>query len=123
MPQCGKGLMLFSTVFHLYRGSQCTYPCFPGVLLTSTLHKILSKPLLAFPHNQCRQRQHACRKKRQKGHHFVFSPFLIYHVCLMLLHMYVIFTSRYCFLSKRAQYDPSCRWALKHYSFIHCRQR
>ena len=37
----------------------------------------------------------------------------------MLLHMYVIFTSRYCFLSKCAQYDPSCRRALKHYSFIH----
>ena len=26
---------------------QCTYPCFPGVLLTSTLHNILSKPLAA----------------------------------------------------------------------------
>ena len=37
----------------------------------------------------------------------------------MLLHMYLIFTSRYCFLSKCAQYDPSCRQALKHYSFIH----
>ena len=37
----------------------------------------------------------------------------------MLLHMYVIFTSRYCFLSKCAQYDPSCRRALKHYSYIH----
>ena len=37
----------------------------------------------------------------------------------MLLHMYVIFTSCYCFLSKCAQYDPGCRWALKHYSFIH----
>ena len=23
----------FSTVFQLYRGSQCTYPCFPGVHL------------------------------------------------------------------------------------------
>ena len=39
-----------STVFHLYRGGQCTYPCFPGVLLTSTPHNILSKPLAAFPH-------------------------------------------------------------------------
>ena len=37
----------------------------------------------------------------------------------MLLHMNVIFTSCYCFLSKCAQYDPSCRRALKHYSFIH----
>ena len=58
-------------------------------------------------------------KGRQKGHHFVFCPFLIYHVCLMLLHMYVTFTSHYCFQSKCNQYDLSCRWALKHYSFIH----
>ena len=63
--------------------------------------------------------QHACRKRRQKGHHFVFCPFLIYHVCLMLLHMYVIFTLHYCFLSKWAQYDLCCWWALKHHSFIH----
>ena len=37
--------MPFSTAFQLYRGSQCTYPCFPGVHLTSTLHNFLSKPL------------------------------------------------------------------------------
>ena len=30
--------MPFSTVFQLYHGCQCTYPCFPGVLLTSTPH-------------------------------------------------------------------------------------
>ena len=42
------------TVFQLYRGGQCTYPCFPGVLLTSTHHNILSKQLAAFPHNHCR---------------------------------------------------------------------
>ena len=36
----------------------------------------------------------------------------------MLLHMYVIFTLRYCFLSKCTQYDPSCRRALKVYSFF-----
>ena len=40
---------LFSTVFQLYHGSPCTYPCFPGVLLPSTPHNILSKPLAAFP--------------------------------------------------------------------------
>ena len=40
--------MPFSTVFQLYRGGQCTNPCFPGVLLTSTPHNILSKPLAAF---------------------------------------------------------------------------
>ena len=32
-----------STVFQLYRGGQCAYPRFPGVLLTSTPHNILSK--------------------------------------------------------------------------------
>ena len=47
------GLMSFSTVFQLYRGSQCNYPCFPGVLFSDTPHNILSKPLAAFPHNHC----------------------------------------------------------------------
>ena len=46
--------MPFSTVFQLYCSSQCTYPCFPGVLLTSTLHNILRKPLTIFPHIHCR---------------------------------------------------------------------
>ena len=39
----------FSSLFQLYRGDQSTYPCFPEVLLISTLHNILSKPLAAFP--------------------------------------------------------------------------
>ena len=39
--------MPFSTVFHLYRGGQCTYPCCPGVPLTSTQDNILSTPLAA----------------------------------------------------------------------------
>ena len=43
----------FSTVCHLYRGGQRTYPCFPSVLLTSTPHNILSKSVAAFPHNYC----------------------------------------------------------------------
>ena len=30
-----------------------TYPCFPGVLLSSNWYSILSKPLAAFPHNHC----------------------------------------------------------------------
>ena len=46
-------LMPFSTVFQLYRGGQSIYPCFPRVLLTSTPHNILSKPLAASPHNHC----------------------------------------------------------------------
>ena len=37
-------LMPFSTIFQLYHGGQCTYPCFPRVLLTSCLHNMLSKP-------------------------------------------------------------------------------
>ena len=43
--------MPFSTVFQLCHGGQCTYPCFPGVLLTR--HNILSKPLAAFLCNHC----------------------------------------------------------------------
>ena len=45
--------MPFSTVFQLYCSSQCTYPFFPRVFLTSTPHNILSKLLPAFPHNHC----------------------------------------------------------------------
>ena len=37
-----------STLFLLYHGGQCTYPCFPKVLLTNTPHNILSKPLATF---------------------------------------------------------------------------
>ena len=44
----------FSTVFQIYRGGECTYPCFPRVLLSSTPQNILSEPLAAFPHNHCR---------------------------------------------------------------------
>ena len=40
--------MPFSTVFQLYCGDQCTYPCFSGILLTSTPSNILSKPIVAF---------------------------------------------------------------------------
>ena len=41
------------TEFQVYRGGKSTYPCFHGVLLTSTLHNILCKPLAVFPHNHC----------------------------------------------------------------------
>ena len=50
----GKGLKQLSTVFQLYRAYQCTNPCFPRVLLTSTPHNILPSPLAAFAHNHCR---------------------------------------------------------------------
>ena len=46
--------MPFSTVFQLYHDGECTYPCLPGVFLTSTPHNILFKPLAAFPHNDFR---------------------------------------------------------------------
>ena len=54
-------LTLFSTVFQLYRGGQCTYPCFPGALLTSTLHNIFSKTMAAFTHNHCRNNRNGER--------------------------------------------------------------
>ena len=41
----------FSTLFPLYHGCLCTYPCTPGIPLTSTPPNIFSKPLAAFPHN------------------------------------------------------------------------
>ena len=47
-------LIFYSTVFQLYRRGQFTYPCFPGVLLTSTQHKNLSKPVGSFPRNHWR---------------------------------------------------------------------
>ena len=50
----GNDLTPLSTVFQLYRGGKFTYPCFPGVLLTSAPHKIPSKLSAAFPHNHCR---------------------------------------------------------------------
>ena len=34
--------MLFPSLYQLYSGSQCTYPCFPVALLTSILQNILS---------------------------------------------------------------------------------
>ena len=37
----------FSTVYQLHHGGRCAYPCFPGVLVTSTPHNILSNPLAA----------------------------------------------------------------------------
>ena len=46
-------LVLFSTVFQLHHSGQCTYQCFPGVILTITVLNILSKLLAAFPDNHC----------------------------------------------------------------------
>ena len=48
-------LMPFATLFKLYCSGQSTYPCFPGVLLTSAPHNILFKPLAAFQHNHCQK--------------------------------------------------------------------
>ena len=48
-------LALFSTVFHLHPSGQCTYLCFPWVLLTSTPHNVLSMPLATFPLTHCQK--------------------------------------------------------------------
>ena len=57
-------LTLFSTEFQLYRRDQCTYPCFPGVLLTSTPHNILFNIAFTFNHfrnnGQWRERNESC---------------------------------------------------------------
>ena len=50
----GQGLMPFTILFQLYRGSQNIFLCCPRVLLTSTPHNILSKPLAAFSNNHRR---------------------------------------------------------------------
>ena len=44
--------MVFKVVFNgisvIIRSGHCTYPCFPGALLSSTPHNIPSQPLAAF---------------------------------------------------------------------------
>ena len=49
----------FSTVYQLYRA----YPCFPGIILTSTPYNILSKPPAAFPHNPLSKQRTAVREE------------------------------------------------------------
>ena len=39
----------FSKVFHLCRGDQCTYPCFPGDLKTSAPHNYSFQATGCFP--------------------------------------------------------------------------
>ena len=64
---CRQRACLEKVYWLLCHSDQCTYPCFPGVLLTSTLYNILSKPLAAFPHNHSRntrqwwERNESCR--------------------------------------------------------------
>ena len=45
---------VFNSFSYITAASAPTYRCFPGILLTSTPHNILSNPLAAFPHNHCR---------------------------------------------------------------------
>ena len=72
-------LIPFSTVFQLYRDGQYTNPCFPGIILTSTSHNILFKPLAAFPHNHCRnngqQREgnESCRNDYHQSSERIFA--------------------------------------------------
>ena len=42
---------IIKPLFQLYRGSQCTYPCFPGVIFAIAPHNIFSKPLAVFSHS------------------------------------------------------------------------
>ena len=51
-----------STVLQSYHHSQCTYPCFPGFLITSTLLNSPSKPLVAFPRNHCQNNRQRCER-------------------------------------------------------------
>ena len=43
----------FQQYFSYIAVASAPYPCFPGILLTSTPHNSLSKPLAAFPHSHC----------------------------------------------------------------------
>ena len=75
--------MVFNTIFNtipvIYR--QCTYPCFPGILLTSTPHNILSKPLAALSHNHCQnngqpweRNESCCNDYRQSLERILAKP-------------------------------------------------
>ena len=61
------------------RFQQCTYPCFPGVLLASTPHNILSKPLAAFTNNNCRhngqrwERSGSCRNDYHQSSEIILA--------------------------------------------------
>ena len=70
----------FSTVFQLYHGGQCIYRCFPRVLLTSTPHNILSKPLATVTHYHCRnngQRNESCCKDyHQSSERILAEPWI-----------------------------------------------
>ena len=48
--QTCKNQGLFGKGLYRYHGGHCTYPCFPGVLLTSTLHTILFPNHWLFSH-------------------------------------------------------------------------
>ena len=56
-----------STLFHLDRVGQGTYPCFPGIPFTCSPHITLPKLPATFPHNHCRnngqrwERNESCR--------------------------------------------------------------
>ena len=63
-------LNLFSTIFQLYCVNQCFYPCFPGVLLSSSPRHILSKPLAAFPHNHCRNNRQWWERNESCGNDY-----------------------------------------------------
>ena len=73
--------MLFSTAFQLYVffGGQCTYPCFPGILLISTPYNIHPKSKTAFLHNHCQnngqqwQKNEFCRNDYHQSYETILA--------------------------------------------------
>ena len=53
----------FSSLFQLYRGTQCTYLYFQGASFACTPQNDLSNPLASFPHNYRRNHGQWCGKR------------------------------------------------------------
>ena len=84
---------MFSIVFHLYRNSQCTYPCFSRVLLTCTPHNILSKALAAFPQNHHWNNRQQWEKNKfcpnyyhQSSERILAEPWIEQAICCSQVH-------------------------------------
>ena len=137
------GFNAVPTVFQLNPSGQCTYPCFPGVLLTSTKHNTLSKPLAAFPHNHCQnngqrwERNESCHNDYHQSSEGIFAEpgiepatscsrvcnastydviYLISHVCVMAIpHLKQKLLCYILFFSKANYYSSHMhqRWEAK----------
>ena len=71
---------------------QYMYPCFPGVLLTSILHNILSKPLAAFPCNHCQNNgQRILSQSSERIFAELEGPWQkTYKICLVITSMCIL---------------------------------